>query len=375
MQTAIEFRNIKKAYGDKVVLEGFNLTVEKGEFVTIIGSSGCGKTTALKMVNGLIEPTEGDILVDGESIRGRDQTALRRNIGYAIQGSVLFPHMTVGQNISYVPNLLNRRDKAKTKAAVSRWMRIVGLDEELKDRYPDELSGGQQQRVGIARALAASPEILLMDEPFGAVDEITRGQLQKELRRIYEQTGITVLFVTHDIGEALLLGTKVLVMDRGTIQQYAPPAADSSVPDTFFSDLTLPQALEALQGTALFGGLAEAFAQAVDRGAESVAAGVIQALAEYAAVQLTRAVLFLVCFIAVLAAWTLLSRALDLAFRLPVLSTLNHWAGALMGLATGALVAVIALWLLGDFLPRQALADSVLLSLALRTDLAAFLPR
>ena len=161
----------------------------------------------------------------------------------------------------------------------------------------------------------------------------------------------------------------------GSYFQYAPPAAGSSVPDTFFADLTLPQALEALQGTALFGGLAEAFAQAVDRGAESVASGVIQALAEYAAVQLTRAVLFLVCFIAVLAAWTLLSRALDLAFRLPVLSTLNHWAGALMGLATGVLVAVIALWLLGDFLPRQALADSVLLSLALRTDLAAFLPR
>lgn len=161
----------------------------------------------------------------------------------------------------------------------------------------------------------------------------------------------------------------------GSYFQYAPPAAGSSVPDTFFADLTLPQALEALQGTALFGGLAEAFAQAVDRGAESVAAGVIQALAEYAAVQLTRAVLFLVCFIAVLAAWTLLSRALDLAFHLPVLSTLNHWAGALMGLATGVLVAVIALWLLGDFLPRQALADSVLLSLALRTDLAAFLPR
>lgn len=234
MQTAIEFRNIKKTYGDKTVMEGFHLTVEKGEFVTIIGSSGCGKTTALKMVNGLIEPTEGDILVDGESIRGRDQTALRRNIGYAIQGSVLFPHMTVGQNISYVPNLLNRRDKAKTKTAVSRWMRIVGLDEELKDRYPDELSGDQQQRVGIARALAASPEILLMDEPFGAVDEITRGQLQKELRRIYEQTGITVLFVTHDIGEALLLGTKVLVMDRDTIQQYAPPTALLRHPATPF---------------------------------------------------------------------------------------------------------------------------------------------
>lgn len=234
MQTAIEFRNIKKVYGDKVVLEGFNLAVGKGEFITIIGSSGCGKTTALKMVNGLIEPTSGDILINGENIRGKDQTALRRNIGYAIQGSVLFPHMTVEQNIAYVPNLLNRRDRAKTKAAVSKWMQIVGLDEELKGRYPDELSGGQQQRVGIARALAASPEILLMDEPFGAVDEITRGQLQAELRRIYEQTGITVLFVTHDIGEALRLGTRVLVMDHGAIEQYAPPAELLRHPATSF---------------------------------------------------------------------------------------------------------------------------------------------
>lgn len=223
MQTEIEFKNIKKCYGDKVVMEGFNLTVEKGDFVTIIGSSGCGKTTALKMVNGLIEPDAGEILIKGENIRSKDQTQLRRNIGYAIQGSVLFQHMTVEQNISYVPNLLNKRDKARTKAAVSKWMQIVGLDEELKDRYPTELSGGQQQRVGIARALAASPEILLMDEPFGAVDEITRAQLQVELRRIYEQTKITVMFVTHDIGEALKLGTKVLVMDHGEIQQYAPP--------------------------------------------------------------------------------------------------------------------------------------------------------
>lgn len=223
MKTAIEFKNIQKAYEDKVVIEGLNLSIEKGEFVTIIGSSGCGKTTVLKMVNGLILPTSGDIFVDGENIRNKNQTKLRRNIGYAIQGSVLFPHMTVEQNISYVPNLLNKRDKEKTKKAVSKWMKIVGLSEDLKHRYPSELSGGQQQRVGIARALAASPDILLMDEPFGAVDEITRGQLQTELKQIHDQTGITILFITHDISEALKLGTKVLVMNNGKIEQFAKP--------------------------------------------------------------------------------------------------------------------------------------------------------
>ncbi len=234
MSAAIEFRNICKSYGEKAVLENFNLSIEKGEFVTIIGSSGCGKTTALKLVNGLLTPDSGEILIDGEDIAGTDQVQLRRNIGYAIQGSVLFPHMTVEQNIAYVPSLLNRRDKKRTREAVDKWMGIVGLDAELKGRYPDELSGGQQQRVGIARALAASPELLLMDEPFGAVDEITRSQLQSELRRIYEQTGITVLFVTHDIAEALRLGTKVLVMDAGKIEQYAPPAELLRAPATDF---------------------------------------------------------------------------------------------------------------------------------------------
>ena len=234
MSAAIEFRNICKSYGDKTVLDNFNLSVEKGEFVAVIGSSGCGKTTALKMVNGLLTPDSGQILIDGEDIAGMDQVQLRRNIGYAIQGSVLFPHMSVEQNIAYVPNLLNRRDKKRTQEAVDKWMRIVGLDGELKGRYPDELSGGQQQRVGIARALAASPELLLMDEPFGAVDEITRAQLQTELRRIWEQTGITVLFVTHDISEALKLGSHVLVMDAGRIEQYAPPAELLRSPATDF---------------------------------------------------------------------------------------------------------------------------------------------
>ncbi len=234
MSTVIEFKNIKKSYDDHVVIRNLNLSVEKGEFVTIIGSSGCGKTTALKMVNGLIAPTSGDIFINGENIKKKNLTDLRRNIGYAIQGSVLFPHMTVEKNISYVPNLLNKKEKEKTQAAISKWMKIVGLDENLKDRYPSELSGGQQQRVGIARALAASPEILLMDEPFGAVDEITRGQLQTELKRIHAQTGITILFVTHDISEALKLGTKVLVMDHGEIQQYAAPEELLEHPATDF---------------------------------------------------------------------------------------------------------------------------------------------
>lgn len=234
MNTAIEFRQIKKVYGEKTVIEGFDLTVERGEFVTVIGSSGCGKTTVLKMVNGLVVPDGGKIFVEGQDISEMDMISLRRNIGYAIQGSVLFPHMTVEENISYVPDLLNKKDKQRTKKAVEKWMGIVGLDEDMMERYPAELSGGQQQRVGIARALAASPDILLMDEPFGAVDEITRGQLQTELRQIYEKTGITIMFVTHDISEALKLGTKVLVMDQGKLEQYAEPGELLRAPATDF---------------------------------------------------------------------------------------------------------------------------------------------
>ena len=223
MNTAVEFRNVKKSYGDKTVIENLNLTVEQGEFVTIVGSSGCGKTTALKMINGLIDATDGDILIGGENIRDKDLIELRRSIGYSIQGSVLFPHMTVEENISYVPNLLNKNDRAKTRNAVSKWMKIVGLDEEIKNRYPGELSGGQQQRVGIARALAASPEILLMDEPFGALDEITRKMMQKELLTLHKKLGLTVVFITHDIREAMKLGDRVLVMDQGRAVQLDRP--------------------------------------------------------------------------------------------------------------------------------------------------------
>ena len=231
---AIEYRDVSKSYGEKSVLEHLDLKVPKGEFVTMIGSSGSGKTTALKMVNRLIEPTSGTVLVDGHNVRDTDPIQLRRNIGYAIQGSVLFPNMTVEDNISYVPNLLNKHDHERTRKAVRTWMDIVGLSKDLLERYPSELSGDQQQRVGIARALAASPDILLMDEPFGAVDEITRGQLQVEISRIHRETGITVMFVTHDIGEALRLGTHVLVLDEGKVQQYGAPEEILARPATAF---------------------------------------------------------------------------------------------------------------------------------------------
>ena len=220
---AIEYKNICMSYNGKKIIENFNLEIEKGEFVTIIGSSGCGKTTILKMVNKLIVPTSGNIIVCGECTNSRDIIELRRSIGYAIQGSVLFPHLTVEKNIAYVPNLINK-DKNMTERAVKKWMKIVGLDESLRKNYPDQLSGGQQQRIGIARALAGEPEIVLMDEPFGAVDEITRATLQDEIIRIHKETGVTIMFVTHDINEALKLGTKVLVMNNGEIQQYGTPS-------------------------------------------------------------------------------------------------------------------------------------------------------
>lgn len=221
--TAVEYRHIGISYGREEIFHDFNLKIERGEFVSVIGPSGCGKTTLLKMVNGLVQPTHGDICINGQNIRELNLLALRRNIGYAIQGNVLFPHYTVGKNIAFVPNLLNKKDKKRTREAVLKWMSIVGLDESLLYRYPDELSGGQQQRVGIARALAASPDILLMDEPFSAVDEITREVLQKEICQIHDKTGITILFVTHSIQEALNIGTKVLIVNQGAIQQYAAP--------------------------------------------------------------------------------------------------------------------------------------------------------
>ena len=230
----IEFQHVDFAYGDNLVIQDFSLTVEQGECLTIIGSSGCGKTTILRMVNGLLLPTGGAVLVQGQNTKESNLTQLRRKIGYSIQGSVLFPHMTVEKNIAYVPSLSPRSQKKHIYQNVSKLLDIVGLDESFRRRYPSELSGGQQQRVGLARALAANPEILLMDESFSAVDEITRRQLQQEFIRIRQQTGITVMLVTHDINEALLLGTRVLVMDGGKIHQNATPEEIKKHPATDF---------------------------------------------------------------------------------------------------------------------------------------------
>ncbi|WP_346961811.1 ABC transporter ATP-binding protein [Clostridium sp.] len=233
-QDVIRFEGVSKAYGKNLILNDFNLKINKGEFLTIIGSSGCGKTTMLKLINGLLTPEGGKVHVNGEDISRVNQIGLRRRIGYVIQGVGLFPHMNIRKNIAYVPNLIKKDDKIEVASKVEKLMKIVGLSEDMLERYPSELSGGQRQRVGLARALAASPEILLMDEPFGAVDEITRKLLQEEILRIYKELSVTIVFITHDIKEALKLGTRVLVMDKGKIIQIGSPAEIKENPKTDF---------------------------------------------------------------------------------------------------------------------------------------------
>ncbi len=235
----IQFDQVCKNYGERPVLKDFSLAVERGVFLSIIGRSGCGKTTALKLVNGLVAPDAGRVLVRGEDVCKLDGVNLRRNIGYAIQNVGLFPHMTVEKNIAYVPKISGKFSKeglcrASFREEAALLLQQVGLDPDLLDRYPRSLSGGQRQRVGIARALAAEPDILLMDEPFGSVDELTRGQLQDEILRIHELRKLTILFVTHDISEAVKLSTHVLVLDQGSIQQYAPPSLLLEAPATSF---------------------------------------------------------------------------------------------------------------------------------------------
>ena len=227
MAVAIEFKNVSKTFqgAGYPAVNDVSLTVNEGEFVTILGSSGCGKTTLLKMVNRLYEPDSGSIILFGEDISTVDGVKVRRRIGYVIQQIGLFPHYTVADNIATVPKLL-KWDKAKIDARVDELLNLVGLEpKEFRDRYPAQLSGGQQQRVGLARALAVDPKIMLMDEPFGAVDSITREKLQDELVRLHKETGKTFLFVTHDIEEAFKLGDRVIIMNEGTIRQFDTPEA------------------------------------------------------------------------------------------------------------------------------------------------------
>lgn len=225
MAHAIEFQQVTKHFHKARynAVDNISLTVEEGEFITILGSSGSGKTTLMKMVNRLYEPDSGKIFLFSEDIHTIDVTKVRRRIGYVIQQVGLFPHMTIGENIATVPKLL-KWDRTKIQARTAELLELVGLDPtEYTKRYPSQLSGGQQQRVGLARALAVDPKIMLLDEPFGAIDSITRLHLQDELLRLHSGLKKTFLFVTHDIDEAFKMGNRVVVMNEGKVSQFDTP--------------------------------------------------------------------------------------------------------------------------------------------------------
>lgn len=220
----VELRGVSKRYpGGTLALDGLSFEVPAGEICALVGPSGGGKTTALKTVNRLIEPTSGQVLIDGTDVLREDPVQLRRRIGYVIQQVGLFPHRTVSENVATVPQLVGW-DRGRIDARVRELLDLVGLDRGYASRYPAQLSGGERQRVGVARALAAEPPVMLMDEPFGAVDPIVRERLQDEFLRIHDRLGMTVLFVTHDIDEAIKMGDRVAVLRDGRLVQYAPPA-------------------------------------------------------------------------------------------------------------------------------------------------------
>ncbi len=219
----IEFRNVTKRYGSKTILHDLSFTIKTGEFVVLIGPSGCGKTTTLRTINRLIEPKAGTVFIDGKDVTKQNAVQLRRQIGYVIQQIGLFPNMTVSQNISVVPKLLGY-SKEECDTIVHDLLSLVDMPyEENAHKYPSELSGGQQQRIGVLRALAASPPIVLMDEPFGALDPVTRDSLQEEVKRIQKKLKKTIVFVTHDMDEALRLADTIIFMDKGKILQMASP--------------------------------------------------------------------------------------------------------------------------------------------------------
>ena len=217
----IEIKNIVKTAGEKVILDNISLTIESGSFVVLIGPSGCGKTTTLKLINKLIEPTSGEIYIDGKAISKEDPIKLRRNIGYVIQNIGLFPHLTIKENIELIPKLKGEKTEQEISDNTERLIKMVGLDpDEFLYKYPSELSGGQQQRIGVIRAIATDADIILMDEPFSALDPITRTQLQEWLYELQQELKKTIIFVTRDMDEALKLADKICIMQGGRIQQY-----------------------------------------------------------------------------------------------------------------------------------------------------------
>jgi len=219
----IEFRDVSYvAPTGQYVLAGLNLEVRRGETFILLGRSGSGKTTTLKLINRLLSPSAGEVSVEGSPIAGRDAIALRRSIGYVIQDVGLFPHFTVERNIGLMPRI-EAWPPGRVSARVDELLQLVGLDVQLKSRYPRQLSGGQRQRVGVARALAADPAILLMDEPFGALDPLTRDELQSEFLLLQQRLHKTIVFVTHDVGEALRLGSRIALMEAGRLVMVLPP--------------------------------------------------------------------------------------------------------------------------------------------------------
>ncbi|MGE8207170.1 betaine/proline/choline family ABC transporter ATP-binding protein [Heyndrickxia sp. NPDC080065] len=219
----LKFEHVTKVYkGGKTAVEDLNLEFKSGEFIVFIGPSGCGKTTTMKMINRLIEPTSGSIYINGKNILEKDPVQLRREIGYVIQQIGLFPHMTIQQNISLIPKLLKWPEEQRRKRA-KELLQLVNMTEDYLDRYPHELSGGQQQRIGVLRALAADQPLILMDEPFGALDPITRDSLQDEFKKLQQSLGKTIVFVTHDMDEAIKLADKLVIMRAGKLVQVGTP--------------------------------------------------------------------------------------------------------------------------------------------------------